>query len=289
MRIRRSAIRFLTNTLYPDMVFMDQSSCDNKYEALKRQIEIRGSMLIAFSGGLDSSLLAAVATKVLGKNVHCIFIDSPLVPRASVSEARRIAHELGLTLEIVRNTNLDDDVRRNPPDRCFYCRKADAKILKRRARELGLSCVADGINLSDQGEHRPGIAASSEEGIIHPFIDAGITKDDIRSIAREMGFDFWNKPSDACLASRFPYGEEIVEDNLKKVEKGEEYLHSIGFRVARVRLHAGIARIEVEPKDIARIVTMSREIVQKFRALGFSYITLDLEGYRSGSMDEVLR
>ncbi len=267
---------------------MDKEGNGCKYEALKQQIGIRKSMLIAYSGGVDSALLAAVAKVVMDERAHCVFLDSPLVPRSAVIEAERIGYSLGLSFEIIRENAINDTIRRNAPDRCYHCKKTDAQILKRRAHELGLYCVADGINLSDINEHRPGIIASTEEGIVHPFIDARINKEDIRNIARECGYDFWNKPSAACLSSRIPYGEEITEKCLRMIEVAEDYLHSKGFLQVRVRMHSGIARIEAKNRDIPRIAGMRDEIAKEFRKLGISYITLDLEGYRSGSMDEVL-
>jgi pyridinium-3,5-biscarboxylic acid mononucleotide sulfurtransferase len=267
---------------------MDKEGSGCKYAALKQQIGKRESMLIAYSGGVDSALLATVAKEVLGERTHCVFLDSPLVTRSAVIGAERLSHTLGLSFEIIREPVLNDRIRRNPPDRCYHCKKTDAQILKRRAYELGFSCVADGINLSDLGEHRPGIIASTEEGIVHPFIDAGITKEDIRNIARECGYDFWDKPSAACLSSRIPYGEEITEERLCVIEAAEDYLHTKGFLQVRVRMHCGIARIEVDTSDIPRIAAMREEIATELRKVGILYSTLDLEGYRSGSMDEVL-
>ena len=267
---------------------MNKEGSGNKYAALKQQISKRKSMLIAYSGGVDSAFLAAVAKEVLGDRAHCVFLDSPLVPRFAADEVIRIARDLGLSLEIVRKSTLDDQIRINPHDRCYHCKKTDMQILKGKAQERGLSCVADGINLSDLDEYRPGIIASTEEGIVHPFIEAGLTKEDIRNIARECGYDFWDKPSAACLSSRIPYGEEITEEKLCMIEAAEAYLHSKGFSQVRVRMNAGTARIEVENRNIPKISSIRTEIVKEFKKIGFSYTTLDLEGYRSGSMDEGL-
>ncbi len=267
---------------------METGRSSGRFEDLKKQIARRKSMLVAYSGGVDSALLAAVATELLGSRARCVFLDSPLVPRSAVRDAERIARDLRLSFEIVRKDGLDETMRRNPPDRCYHCKLGDAKILKERARELRLSCVADGVNLSDTGEYRPGILASTGEGIVHPFIEAGITKEEIRRIAREKGYEFWDKPSDACLSSRIPYGEEITETGLRTIESLEDFLHTLGFRHVRVRMHSGTARIEVGGEEIERIAAMRGEIVEKFKNAGIPYVTLDLEGYRSGSMDEVL-
>jgi uncharacterized protein len=259
------------------------------FAVLQQKIASRESILVAYSGGVDSSLLAAVANKVLGEQAHAVFVDSPLVPRSAVTAAVTTAQDLGLSFEIVRVPALVEAVRTNPPDRCYHCKKLVSQILKRMARERGFSCVADGINCSDWNEHRPGIKASSEEGIVHPFIEAGIAKADIRNLAREWGYQFWDKPSAACLSSRIPYGEEITKEKLRMIEEAEAYLHSKGFSQVRVRMHLRVGRIEVEAKDIPGIVAMREEITRKFRLIGIPYTTLDLEGYRSGSMDEVLQ
>jgi uncharacterized protein len=160
--------------------------------------------------------------------------------------------------------------------------------LRRRAAELGLACIADGINVSDTGEHRPGLRASTEEGIVHPFIEAGITKQDIRDIARDLDLPVWQKPSAACLSSRIPYGDAITEGKLRRIEDAETYLASLGIGQVRVRLHGDLARIEVHKEDRDTILVQQSAIAKKLRSLGFAYVTLDIEGYRSGSMDEVL-
>lgn len=267
---------------------MTGGEISQRQEALARYIADCGSLLIAYSGGVDSGLLASLAQEILGGRVHCVFIDSPLVPRSAVCSAEQTARDLGLSFEIIPRLSLDDTVRKNPPDRCYHCKLTDARILKRRAEELGLAAVADGVNLSDRAEHRPGLRASTEEGIIHPYIEAGITKADIRAIARERGLGFWDKPSAACLASRIPYGEEITDEKLRMIEAAEALLHDAGFSQVRVRFHGGIGRIEVSPGEMPRLFAMRDVIVPALKKAGFSYIALDLEGYRAGSMDEVL-
>jgi uncharacterized protein len=260
-----------------------------KTQALKEMITSKGSMLISYSGGVDSALLAVLATEVLGNNTRCILLDSPVVPRAAVAEARQIAEESGLSLEIMPVRVMDDELfKKNPADRCYWCKKKSFKVLKWRKDALHFACIADGINVSDTGEHRPGLLASTEEGICHPFLEVGITKADIREIAQARGLKFWNKPSDACLASRIPYGDEITYKKLTMIEEAEAFLHTSGFSQCRVRMHGSIARIEVASHDMQRLLDNREDLVKTFLSIGFTYVTLDLAGYRSGSMDEVL-
>jgi uncharacterized protein len=265
-------------------------NAQTKFEKLKKIIADHGPVLVAYSGGVDSTLLAAVARDVLGRKTCCVFLDSPVVPRAAVREAREIANKLGLALDIIPVALLEHgEFCNNPADRCYYCKKISAGCLKKRAAELGLACIADGMNVSDTGEHRPGLRASSEEGIVHPFIEAGITKQDIREIARGMTLPVWQKPSAACLASRIPYGDEIIAGKLQMIEEAEAYLAGLKIGQLRVRMHGNIARIEVHKEDTGKILEQQSAVVWHLRSLGFAYVTLDLEGYRSGSMDEELK
>jgi len=260
----------------------------DKRQILEENIRKRGSMLVAFSGGVDSSLLAVISRDILGDKSRCILLDSPVVPRAARDDAYRIADELGLDLECIPVPLMEhEEFRNNPADRCYFCKKISAAYLKRRAAELDFGCIADGTNVSDTGEHRPGLAASTEEGIIHPFIEAGITKQDIRDMARDLGLSVWQKPSAACLSSRIPYGEEITGRKLRVIEEAEEFLTNLGFGQLRVRLQGNGARIEVPVEDMGKLLDNREALVKKFKSIGFGYITQDLEGYRSGSMDEV--
>lgn len=260
-----------------------------KIQVLKDTIATRRSMLVAFSGGVDSTLLAVLAQDILGNNTSCVFLDSPVVPRAEVKKAIHLASELGLDLDIIPVPLMDhNDFRKNPVNRCYICKKIAAAYLKKQAQERGHASIADGINISDMAEHRPGLEASTEEGILHPFIESGITKHDIRELSRERGLSVWQKPSEACLSSRIPYGEEITVKKLRMIEEAEAFLAKKGFGNMRVRMHGTTARIEVHKEEMGKILDMQAAVTEKLKSLGFSYITLDLEGYRSGSMDEVL-
>ncbi|HQD27037.1 MULTISPECIES: ATP-dependent sacrificial sulfur transferase LarE [Methanoculleus] len=259
-------------------------------EAVIEALKEKGPLLIAYSGGVDSSLLAALAVRALGKErVRCVLLDSPLIPRREVEAARKTAARLDLPLEVVAFPILEDEAfRANRPDRCYTCKKASARLLKDLARREGIGTVADGTNLSDLGTYRPGLAAGDEEGISHPLADACATKDDVRRIAHECGLSLWSKPSAACLATRLPYGTEITEEALARIEAAEDALHDRGFSQVRVRLHGDVARIEVPPEEMERLFSMRDDVTAALRKIGFTYVALDLAGYRSGSMDEVL-
>lgn len=271
-------------------MFPDSSmTLRDKERLLEKNIREYSSILVSFSGGVDSSLLAEISRKLLGDKSRCVLLDSPVVPRAELERAYQTARELGLELEIIQVPLMEHaEFRKNPENRCYRCKKISAGYLKQRAAELGLACIADGINITDTREYRPGLAAASEEGIVHPFIECGITKQDIRNIARDHGLTVWQKPSSACLASRLPYGEEITEKKLLKIENAEEYLTNLGFEQLRVRLHGDVARIEVPREDMRKILDIRPALAERFKSLGIVYITLDLEGYRTGSMDELV-
>lgn len=257
--------------------------------ALKEAIRAHESLLIAFSGGVDSSLLAVVAREVLGEKMHCALLDSPLLPRRGYQEAIAIAGEYDLPLTVLPYSVLSKaDIMKNSRDRCYFCKKGTAELFRTEKDRLGLSGIADGVNMSDYGEHRPGLIACEEEGILHPYVEATITKPMIRAIARSMGLSFWNKPSAACLASRLPYGDEITPERLHMIEVAEDALYDLGYQGFRVRMHGDLARVEVSWDMIEQAFKDRDKILAALKSAGFRYSTLDLEGYRTGSMDEVL-
>ncbi|RZN66495.1 MAG: ATP-dependent sacrificial sulfur transferase LarE [Candidatus Methanolliviera hydrocarbonicum] len=261
----------------------------NKLEALKENISKEKNILIAFSGGIDSALLLKVARDVLGKGAFCVILDAKTVPRSEIKDAESFVKNLQVGYDIVKFPILKDkDFIKNSFNRCYLCKKSSSGILKKIALEKGIKRVADGVNLSDLSKYRPGIKASEEEGIWHPFVDLEIEKADIRRISKEIGIPFWDKPSSACLVSRIPYGEEITREKLRMIEKAEEFLKEEGFEVVRVRMYGRMARIEILKDDFDAFFRAKEEIAKELKRIGFKYVTLDLEGYRSGSMDKAL-
>ena len=260
-----------------------------KLEYLKEIIKVKDSLVVAFSGGVDSSLVAKIAYEVLGKKALAVTLTSDTFSKRELKSAKIIAKEIGITHEIIESSELgNDEFVKNPENRCYYCKKEEAIILKRIANENRIKYIADGVNLSDFDEHRPGIKALNEEDIIHPLVEARIKKSDIKAMAKFLGLSNYNMTSTTCLSSRISYGEEITTEKLKMIEGAESFILSSGFKQVRVRCHKNIARIEVEKEEIEKAISFREEIVRRLKKVGFKYITLDLEGYRSGSMDEVL-
>ncbi len=249
--------------------------------------ECRGAVL-SFSGGVDSTFLAGVARDVLGGRLLAVTASSSIHPQRELEEAQAIARRLGLKHLMIASKELSDEkFAANPPDRCYHCKKEMFGVFQDIAREHNLPWVLDGTNFDDQFDHRPGMRAADELQIKSPLREAGLTKKNIRELSREMGLPTWDKPSFACLASRFPYGERITGEKLRMVEEAEDYLLSLGINTFRVRHHGDLARIEVYRETFPLLMGKTADIDEKFRAIGYRYVTLDLQGFRSGSMNEI--
>lgn len=262
---------------------------DKLYD-LKQRIAEKGRLLVAYSGGVDSSLLAKMANDVLGDNALCVILNSETMARSELKHAVDLAESLGLNYQIAEYAALiGSEFAANPPLRCYICKKESIRVLKSIASEKGFPVIADGVNLTDFNDYRPGIKACDEENIWHPFVDSQISKDDIREISRSLGLPFWSKPSSACLASRIPYGEMITQERLMMVENAEDLLKCMGFTQLRVRAHGDIARIEVLAEEMDKALIERDKIARALKGFGFKYVALDLEGFRSGSMNEALR
>ena len=261
------------------------------YDRMVEAMRERGRVLVAFSGGIDSGLVARIAYDALADDALAVLADAESLARRELEEAVSEASEIGIPLRTVRVSELaNEQYVANPTNRCYFCRKELGAALKPIAAELGYRTIADGVNLSDLGDYRPGIQAMNEEGFWHPLVQFGFAKEDVRTLARDLGLSFHGKPSNACLSSRISYGEVITVDKLHRVETAEEAIRALGFPVVRVRAHEGIARIEVPKEDLPRIVepAVAAKVARAVREAGFVYVTIDLLGYRSGSMNEGL-
>jgi len=250
------------------------------------------SALIAFSGGVDSAYLAIAAAEALGPRALAVTADSPSYPDAHRRLALSIASDFGFAHEVIHTGELErPEYRANPANRCYYCKDELYGRLAALASERGLAVVIDGNNADDRGDYRPGRQAAREHGVKSPLDEADLTKDDIRELARAAGLESWNEPASACLSSRIPYGQEVSNEKLRQIEQAEIVLRELGFRVFRVRHHDTVARLEIARSEMARALdpAINAQLVAALKELGYQYVSLDLQGYRLGSLNEALR
>ncbi|MCD6288933.1 MAG: ATP-dependent sacrificial sulfur transferase LarE [Anaerolineae bacterium] len=263
---------------------------DERYAELKHIIGGMGRVIVAFSAGVDSSVVLKVAHDLLGDAVLAVTAVSPSLPDSELQEAVELARMLGVRHRVLETHELDNpDYVANRPDRCYVCKKERYEGLLDLAKREGYQYILDGSNLDDAGDYRPGERAAREYGVRSPLKEAGFTKAHSRALARELGLPNWDKPSMACLSSRVPYGTPITRQILRQIGRAESYLRGLGFRQLRVRHHGDLARIEVERSELPRLVELSGTIVKELRCLGYTYVTADLAGFRSGSLNEALK
>lgn len=272
---------------------MERLELRDKLEKLKEILKSMGSVVVAYSGGVDSTFLLRVAKDTLGeKNVLAITALSPLYPERELQGAKRMAGEMGVRHLLIESNELEvEGFPKNPPDRCYLCKRELFREIKDAAQRENIFYIIEGSTLDDETDHRPGKKAIKELGIRSPLIEASFTKVEVRDASKHLKLPTWDKPSFACLASRFPYGQEITAEDIKKVNEAEEVLIRMGFKQVRVRHYQDLARIEVYKEDFERILdtTIREEVVKHLKKIGYTYITLDLQGFRSGSMNEVLK
>ena len=270
---------------------MDQC-VQEKYDRLREIFRSMRRVLVAFSGGVDSTLLLRVARDTLGEgNILAVTALSPLYPEREVTGAQRLAKEMGVRHLLIHSNELEiEGFSKNPPNRCYYCKRELFGELQKIAQKEEISYIVEGSTLDDEKDHRPGRKAARELKVRSPLQEAMLTKEEVRGLSSDLGLSTWDKPSFACLASRFPYGEEITVENLRMIDEAEDFLFGLGFKQVRVRHHENLARIEVYSDEIDRLIdrTLRSKVVSQLKRIGYKYVTVDLQGFRSGSMNEVL-
>jgi pyridinium-3,5-biscarboxylic acid mononucleotide sulfurtransferase len=270
----------------------DAGELDRKEHALFESLRAMGSVIIAYSGGADSAYLAWAAQQALGSNALAVTADSASIPESHKRDAEAFARDQSIRHEYIATLEFDNpDYVRNAPDRCFHCKDELFTRLDELARERGIANVIYGVNVDDLGDYRPGQKAAKIHQVKAPLVEAGLRKSEIRELSRRAGLATWDRPASACLSSRIPYGTPVTIQNVKTVEQGEEAIRALGFRQFRVRFHGDLVRIEIAPDELASALSpeVARQFTAIFKPLGFNYVTLDLEGYRQGSLNESLR
>jgi len=263
----------------------------DKYADLEMRLRPLGRTLVAYSGGVDSAYLAWAAHRMLGANMLAVIADSPSLARTQLADAIAFAAEQGIPLEVIPTTELDrPEYARNDASRCFHCKDELFTVMEAFRQSRAFDAIAYGVNLDDQGDFRPGQQAARQHHVAAPLLDARLTKQDIRELARAAGLRIWDKPASACLSSRIEYGRPVTKEALSAVEQGEDALRALGFRQVRVRHHGDIVRLEIAKDELPRALdpALAAEFTRIFKALGFKFVTLDLEGFRSGSMNALL-
>ena len=267
------------------------TTLDQKAERLRQLLASRARLIVAYSGGADSAFLAWTAHQVLGVQMRAVIADSASLARTHLEDALAFAREHEIPVEVVETQELENPAyTRNDAMRCFHCKDELFTVLERYRKDCGFDAIAYGVNADDEGDFRPGQQAARQHHVLAPLLEAGLNKAEIRELARQADLRVWDKPASACLSSRMEYGRAVTPEALRVIERGEDALRAMGFRQFRVRHHGEIVRIEIAPEELPRALTaeMAREFTAVFKGLGFKFVTLDLEGFRSGSMNQLL-